>query len=37
MKKREEGGREKVKWNPGEETVLVALVHAQFRPSDPIS
>lgn len=37
VKKREEECREKVKWNSGEETVLVALVHAQFRPSDPIS
>lgn len=31
VKKREEECREKVKWNSGEETVLVALVHAQFR------
>lgn len=25
-----------MKWNSGEETVLVPLVHAQFRPADPI-
>lgn len=37
MKKRDEDCKEKVKWNTGEETVLVPLVHAQIRAPDPIS
>lgn len=36
MKKRDEDCRVKMKWNSGEETVLVPLAHAQFRPPDPI-
>lgn len=36
VKKRDEDCRIKMKWNSGEETVLVPLVHAQFRPADPI-